>query len=741
MTSFLLSPSLVAIAVSVSAASFAAFSLGAQDAAAADGKAFNRIASWPVAENLPQGADASSETSAEIIAASDDGMTIVYSDSPLKVVGFVDINDPAAPKGAGTVDVGGEPTSVAVHANAVLAAVNTSDSYTDPSGKLLTISLSDRTIGVTCALGGQPDSIAISPDGSLIAVAIENERDEDLDDGKMPQLPAGNLTLYKATDGVPSCDEKTVVDLTGLADVAPSDPEPEFVAFNGDGHVAVTLQENNHIAIVDGATGSVVSHFSAGTVDLEGVDTKEDGAITPTDSLSAVKREPDAVKWLGNDRLVTANEGDYEGGARGFTIFATDGSVLYESGAAFEHEVIRAGHYPDERSENKGAEPEGLEVGTFEGTDYIFVLSERGSVVGVYRDTGEAPQFAQLLPSGIGPEGAVAIGARNLLVTANEADLSGDGGPRAHIMIYELQDGAPQYPQIVSVDGEDGKPIGWGALSGLAADPVSPGVLYAVSDSFYAGAPTIFTIDTSGTPARITEHVIVNDDGEAAQKLDLEGIASDGEGGFWLASEGRTDRDIPHRLLKVNAAGTIESEVDLPEELLAHETRFGAEGIAAVGSGDTLRLFIAMQRPWADDPDGEVKIVVYAPQDGRWEGMRYPLDKGDKGWVGLSEITFHNDTLYVIERDNQIGDNAKIKRLYKIGMDGVAPAPLGGDLPLVDKTLVRDFLPDLKSLNGFVVDKIEGFTIDADGNAFAVTDNDGVDDSSGETLFLRLGKL
>lgn len=741
MKSFLSSTSLFAIAVSLGVASFGALSLGAHGAAAADGKAFNRIASWPVSQNLPEGADPSSETSAEIIAASDDGMTIVYSDSPLKVIGFVDITDPAAPKGTGTVDVGGEPTSVAVHANAVLAAVNTSESYTAPSGKLLSISLSDRTIGVTCDLGGQPDSIAISPDGSLIAVAIENERDEDLDDGKLPQLPAGNLTLYKATDGVPSCDDKTVVDLTGLAEVAPSDPEPEFVAFNSDGHVAVTLQENNHIAIVDGATGTVVAHFSAGTVDLEGVDTKEDGAITPTGSLSAVKREPDAVKWLGNDRLVTANEGDYEGGSRGFTIFATDGSVLYESGASFEQEVIRAGHYPDERSENKGAEPEGLEVGTFEGADYIFVLSERGSAVGVYRDTGEAPEFSQLLPSGIGPESAVAVGARNLLVTANEADLSGDGGPRAHIMVYALKEGAPQYPQIVSVDGEDGQPIGWGALSGLAADPISPGLLYAVSDSFYAGAPTIFTIDASQAPARITEHVVVNDDGNAAQKLDLEGITTDGEGGFWLASEGRTDRDIPHRLLKVNAAGTIESQIDLPQELLQHEKRFGAEGIVAVGQGDTLALWIAMQREWEDDPDGEVKILTYWPQSSRWEGVRYPLDKGDKGWVGLSEIAFHNDTLYVIERDNQIGDDAKIKRLYKIEMEGVEPMPLGGDLPLVKKTLVHDFLPDLKSLNGFVVDKIEGFTIDADGNAFAVTDNDGVDDSSGETLFLRLGKL
>ena len=51
-------------------------------------------------------------------------------------------------------------------------------------------------------------------------------------------------------------------------------------------------------------------------------------------------------------------------------------------------------------------------------------------------------------------------------------------------------------------------------------------------------------------------------------------------------------------------------------------------------------------------------------------------------------------------------------------------------------------MPDLKAANsGYVLDKVEGFAIDAAGNAFVVTDNDGVDDSSGETQFLRLGSI
>jgi len=40
-----------------------------------------------------------------------------------------------------------------------------------------------------------------------------------------------------------------------------------------------------------------------------------------------------------------------------------------------------------------------------------------------------------------------------------------------------------------------------------------------------------------------------------------------------------------------------------------------------------------------------------------------------------------------------------------------------------------------------VRDKPEGLTITADGTVYMVTDNDGVDDASGETLLIRLGTV
>jgi hypothetical protein len=346
-----------------------------------------------------------------------------------------------------------------------------------------------------------------------------------------------------------------------------------------------------------------------------------------------------------------------------------------------------------------------------------------------------------LLPSGLSPEGIIAIPSRNLIAVANEVDLVEDGGVRSHVTIYELAEGAPSYPTIMSVRDDKGLPIGWGALSGLAADPAKPGTLYAVNDSFYGGQPTIFTIDATRKPAVITTALPVTRNGDAAQMLDLEGIAADGEGGFWLASEGRGDQMIPHGILHVNDKGEIDQSIGLPDELLRGATRFGFEGITFTGSGDDLVLWMAVQREWADDQEGMVKLLSYKPKDKTWGAVHYPLDKGEEGWIGLSEIVANGDFIYVIERDNQIGAAAKTKKLYRIPKAQMVPGEIGKTLPVVSKELVRDLLPDLLTTGGYALEKVEGFTIDASGEGFAVTDNDGVNDSNGETLFWSVGKF
>ena len=703
----------------------------------ANAQSFHRIESFPVLANLPDGMDEKTETSPEIIAATEDGQTLVYTDSPLGALGFIDLSDPREAKPQGVLKLEGEPTAVAIVGGVAFVGLNTSESFTKPSGALIAIDLDSREQTARCNVSGQPDSVAAAKDGSFVVVAVENERDEDLKGGALPQSPAGHVAIVPLKNGAPDCSSTVLADLTGLAEIAPGDPEPEFVDVNSQGDIVVTLQENNHIVVL-GPDGGVLTHFSAGAVDLTNVDLDEERALTFDGEQSGRKREPDAVKWLDDERIVIANEGDYEGGSRGFSIFSRTGALLYESGLDLEYRAALAGHYPEKRSGNKGVEPEGLEVATFDGETYIFVLLERASLVGVYRDTGGAPEFVQLLPSGVGPEGAVAIPSRGLLVTANEADLVEDNGARAHVMVYERGDEAPRYPTIESAYDEADRPIGWGALSGLAALPSEAGTLVAVNDSFYAMQPSLFFIEVGedGDPAKIVRRVPITRSGAAAQLLDLEGVVFDEERAlFWLASEGRTERLIPHAIYAVDEQGEIQRQIAFPPELLAVEKRFGAEGITLVG--DT--LWIAIQREWKDDEAGFVKLVSYNIETKEWGAVRYPLEPKGAGWIGLSEITAHGDYVYIIERDNQIGNAAVVKRLYRVALSEMTPAPLGGELPVVSKEMVRDFIPDLLALNGYVVDKIEGFAITPSGVGYAITDNDGVDDSSGETYFFSIG--
>jgi len=714
-------------------------------ALAQEARMFDRIATIEAVRMLPPDRDRTKRSIAEIVAATADGNTLVYVDGEQNGLGFVDIVDPAAPRPAGFLPLVGELTSVAVRGPRAYTVVDTSPNKREVSGYVAVVDIAARRELMRCDLGGQPDSTIVSRDGRFLVVVIENERDERLDRGALPQLPAGNLTILPLTDAGLDCAGLRRVDLTGIAAVAPEDPEPEFVDVNSRGEAVVTLQENNHIAIVDIATGRVSAHFTAGTVTLEKVDATRDGVIRPVQRVENLVREPDAVKWLDDDRFATANEGDWRNGSRGFTIFRRDGTVEWDSASLLEHLAISLGHYPELRSGNRGNEPEGIEVATFDGERLIFVGSERASLVTVWRDegAGRSPTFLQALPAGPGPEGLVAIPARGLLVAAAEVD-NPETGLRSTLTIYRRGTGPATYPTIRSENGPDGVPLPWGALSGLAADPQVAGRLYAVTDSFY-GEARILTIDATRNPARIISAATVSRDGKPAEGLDIEGIATRVGGGFWLASEGNPERQqgaLPDRLLLVSANGGIEAEYVLPEALSRHALRFGFEGVTATGSGSDETVWIAVQREWKDDPKGHAKILRFRPATREWGVLHYPLGETPAGWMGLSEIAADGAGAFVvIERNNQWGDLA-VKRLYRFSVAGLVPAaPGAAAVPVVTKTLLRDVVPELAKPRGTVQEKLEGFAIDRAGEMFAVTDNDGVQGVSGETQFLRLGRL
>ncbi|MGD9251840.1 MAG: hypothetical protein PVG19_11475, partial [Desulfobacterales bacterium] len=260
---------------------------------------FRRIATFPVFLNT----DVELETVAEIVTSTRDGKLLVYTDSETANVGFVDIRNPRKPLPDGVVAVSGEPTSVAVldrhRRQYALVAVNTSESFTDPSGILEVINIRTRQVVRRIDLGGQPDSIAVSGDGRYAVVAIENERDEDLRDGRPPQAPPGFVVIVDLV-GPPMYWKTREVSLVDIPDLFPNDPEPEYVDINRRNEAVVTLQENNHIVVINLKNGRVVAEWSAGMVDLDQIDTLENELIELDSALFDVPREPDAVVWTSN---------------------------------------------------------------------------------------------------------------------------------------------------------------------------------------------------------------------------------------------------------------------------------------------------------------------------------------------------------------------------------------------------------------------------------------------------------
>lgn len=705
---------------------------------------FQRIATFTAISNHDPAKASNLKSVSEIVAASEDGQLLAYTDSEQQGLGLVDIGQPDRPKAGGFVKLAGEPTSVVIARGYALVAVDRTENFTQPAGELAVVDLRRRTVVSTCNLQGQPDSLALDAQMRHVVVVLENQRDEKFQKGAMPQLPGGSLNIIPLDKGMPDCTRMHPVGLSGLAETAGTDPEPEFVKVNHQGLAVVSLQENNHLALVDVQRRQVVRHFSAGRVTVSGVDTKRDGVINPVDVLKDAAREPDAVTWLDDNRFVTANEGDYKGGSRGFTVFHRDGTVEYDSGALLDHLAIRLGHYPERRSSAKGNEPEGVEAGTFGRDRLFFIASERASLIFVFRDRGaqQAPEFVQALPTGTGPEGMLAIPKRNLLVVASETD----GNARAGLSVYRRNAAVPAYPTLVSADRTDGTPIPWGAISGATADRRHPGVLWAVTDSAYATS-RILHIDTKVAPAVIRGEITLTRDGQPWTDVDAEGIAQRADGGFWIASEGNPDKKngaLDDHLLRVNADGVVQETVKLPPALRAHAVRFGLEGVTTTGQGADETVWLAIQREWKDDPKGMAKILSYRPASGEWGVLHYPLTaaRTPGAWVGLSEITAVGpQTFWVIERDNQFGDGA-FKTIQSFSTKGLTPALAGQtNIPVVRKEQVADLVPTLQQARGTVLDKVESLAVDAEGQVFVITDNDGVDGSNGETQFMRLGKL
>ncbi|MDX1629438.1 MAG: choice-of-anchor I family protein [Fulvivirga sp.] len=157
---------------------------------------------------------------------------------------------------------------------------------------------------------------------------------------------------------------------------------------------------------------------------------------------NAFKHREQVKKCDSLGRLIVTNtlgdidsDGDFDElyafGTRSFSIWdAETGALLVDSQNTIEKDIIEnSDFYDDNRSDDKGTEPEGIAVGVINGMPLAFIALERANAVVVYDiSQPENLRFLQVLPTGIGPEGILLIdendspNGKPLLVISSEVD-------------------------------------------------------------------------------------------------------------------------------------------------------------------------------------------------------------------------------------------------------------------------------------------------------------------------------
>lgn len=303
--------------------------------------------------------------------------------------------------------------------------------------------------GATFAESAEPESIAISPDGTTAFVTLQENN------------------AFAIVDLI----ENVIVEISPLGLKDHSIPGAGLDASNDDGAINIETYANLFGAYrpdgvasfeADGATYYVTANEGDAFIGTDVFDDEEDRVrdllLDPTAFPNADVLQTDEVlgrlevsRFLGD----TDGDGDFDQlvalGGRSFAIWNESGDLVFDSGDAFEQ--ITAALLPtefnanndengsfDNRSDDAGPEPEGVAIGEVDGRILAFIGLERIGGVMVYDVTDPtAPTFVQYVNNrnfsgdaeagtagDLGPEGLTFISAEDspngapLLVVANE---------------------------------------------------------------------------------------------------------------------------------------------------------------------------------------------------------------------------------------------------------------------------------------------------------------------------------
>lgn len=341
----------------------------------------------------------------------------------------------------------------------------------------------------------EPEYVAISPDGETAYVTVQENNG----------IAVVDLTTNTITDLIS----------TGLQNHSVNGLDPD-----DDGQIGIDTFDNlvgarmgDAIAAheIDGATYLFTANEGDGRGDGDAFpgDEARVGDILDGD-IPGLSIDP-SVDTTGLERLViSTQDGDVDGdgdidilwsfGARSFTIYDTDGTVVFDSGSEFERIVADlagerfnnddgdtieefGGDEVDNRSDAKGPEPEAIAVGEVNGQTYAFIGLERDSGIMIYNVTDPANStFVTYLPPAfqalgddlarIGPETIEFISAAES--TSGNPQIAVANEISGTTIVYDLES---DLAVVVGTEGDDilyARASG-GRVEGLGGDDILTG--------------------------------------------------------------------------------------------------------------------------------------------------------------------------------------------------------------------------------------------------------------------------
>ncbi len=346
---------------------------------------------------------------------------------------------------------------------------------TNPEGSISIIDLSSGVAAATVmtadfsAFNGQ--EAALSAAGVLLEPGVPVS--EDLEPEYIAVMPDGQtawVSLQEANAyAVVDLTTGTITDIRSFGVVDRSQPGFEIDASNRDN--AINLQNYDNLfgmrqpdAITSFEMGGMTYILTANEGDARDDTEIRIGDLTVADLDPTAF--PNAAQLLQDDVLGRLNirsdlgdtdgDGDYDQlfhyGARSFTIYDVAGNVVFESGSEFSQLVAEIrpevfngqGGEADNRSDDKGVEPEAIAVGEVNGEMFAFIGLERDNGIMVYNITDPANSTYD---SYIGGEVNGNVSPETIEFVAAEDSTS--GGPQIAVA-YEVSGTAVVYDLLSS---------------------------------------------------------------------------------------------------------------------------------------------------------------------------------------------------------------------------------------------------------------------------------------------------